>query len=131
MLKIILYIAGYFILTFPASSIIGYFFKRWQASFDAEEKEELDTDLKDGLKSAGKIIGILERVLIFTFMIIGQYEAIGFLIAAKSIYRFTDLKSSSERKFSEYVLIGTLLSFIIAILVGIIIRKLISYFNLQ
>lgn len=130
MLKIILYIAGYFILTFPASSAIGYFFKRWQTSFDAEEKEELDTDLKDGLKSAGKIIGILERVLIFTFMIIGQYEAIGFLIAAKSIYRFTDLKSSSERKFSEYVLIGTLLSFIIAILVGIIIRKLISYFNL-
>lgn len=131
MLRLLCYITGYFILTFPTSAVIGYFFKRWQTSFDAEEKEELDTDLKDGLKNAGKIIGILERILIFTFIIIGQYEAIGFLIAAKSIYRFTDLKSSSERKFSEYVLIGTLLSFIIAILVGIVIRKLISFFNLQ
>jgi hypothetical protein len=131
MLKILFYIIGYAILTYPTSAAISYFFKRWQRSFDEEEKKELDTDLKDGLKSAGKIIGILERMLIFTFIILGQYEAIGFLIAAKSIYRFTDLKSSSERKFSEYVLIGTLLSFIIAILVGIVIRKLISYFNLQ
>lgn len=130
MLKILFYIIGYFILTFPTSAAIGYFFKRWQASFDEEERKDLDTDLKDGLKSAGKIIGILERILIFTFIIIGQYEAIGFLIAAKSIYRFTDLKSSSERKFSEYVLIGTLLSFIIAILVGIVIKKLISHYNL-
>jgi hypothetical protein len=43
-----------------------------------------------------------------------------FLLAAKSIFRFGDLKKVKDRKLTEYVLIGTLLSFGIAILVGLI-----------
>jgi hypothetical protein len=51
---------------------------------------------------------------------LGRWEAIGFLIAAKSVFRFGDLKDSRNRKLTEYILIGTLLSFGIAIVTGIL-----------
>src|SRR5699024_1678830 len=56
-------------------------------------------------------IGMLERVFIFVFIITGNWEGIGFLLAAKSIFRFGDLKDSKDRNLTEYILIGTLLSF--------------------
>jgi hypothetical protein len=48
----------------------------------------------------------------------------GFLLAAKSVFRFGDLKESKDRKLTEYVLIGTLLSFGIALLAGVVFLKL-------
>jgi len=51
----------------------------------------------------------------------GHWEAIGFLVAAKSVFRFGDLKDSGNRKLTEYILIGTLLSFGIAIVTGMIV----------
>ena len=74
-------------------------------------KEENNLDL-DGLKDGGKLIGELERALIFVFIFIGQPGGIGFLVAAKSILRFQEAK---DQKLAEYVLIGTLLSFSLAI----------------
>jgi hypothetical protein len=50
----------------------------------------------------------------------GHFEAIGFLIAAKSIFRFGDLKEAKDLKMTEYVLIGTLLSFGIATVISLI-----------
>jgi hypothetical protein len=77
-------------------------------------------DAKDGsLERAGTWIGILERVLIFFFVLIGQYEAIGLLVAAKSIIRLKE----GEQKMGEYVLIGTLLSISVAILAGIVVTR--------
>ena len=82
-------------------------------------------DNKDAsLDNAGKYIGILERLFVFFFVIIGNWGSIGFILAAKSIFRFGDLKESKDRKLTEYVLIGTLLSFGIAIAVGMITLKL-------
>ena len=72
------------------------------------------------IADAGKYIGILERVLVFVFVILNHWEAVGFLITAKSVFRFGDLRESKERKLTEYILIGTLISFGIAILVGLI-----------
>jgi hypothetical protein len=45
-------------------------------------------------------------------------EGIGYLLAAKSIFRFGDLTNSKEKKLTEYILIGTFLSFAIAVLIG-------------
>jgi hypothetical protein len=73
------------------------------------------------LPNAGKYIGILERLLVFTFVVLGHWEAIGFLVAAKSVFRFGDLKESGNRKLTEYILIGTLLSFGIAVVAGIVV----------
>ena len=64
---------------------------------------------------------ILERLLIFLLVLIGQWEAIGLLVAAKSIIRLKD----GDQKMSEYVLIGTLISISVAVLTGFIVSKLI------
>ena len=71
-----------------------------------------------GLPNAGKWIGFLERILILTFIFTENIEGIGFLLAAKSIFRFGELNRSKDLKVTEYVLIGTFLSFTIAILTG-------------
>ncbi len=72
----------------------------------------------NGLKDAGKYIGMLERLFIFVFITTSFWEGIGFLLTAKSIFRFGDLKEQKEIKLTEYILIGTLLSFGIAIFIG-------------
>lgn len=71
---------------------------------------------------SGELIGWLERGLMLLFVVMSQYEAIGFLIAAKSILRFNEASSGSEK--SEYVLTGTLLSLAIALTLGILILKI-------
>ena len=67
------------------------------------------------LLKAGRIIGSLERIVSFILIAFNQFAAVGFIIAAKSILRFRDLDTAK----TEYVLIGSLLSFGIAILFGI------------
>ncbi|MDO5969813.1 DUF3307 domain-containing protein [Flavivirga aquimarina] len=96
-------------LTIPVSIIMKTIFLKWNIS-------EL-TKNNESLKDAGKYIGILERILVFIFIIAGHWEAVGFLITAKSVFRFGDLK---DRQLTEYILIGTLISFGIAITTGIL-----------
>lgn len=63
----------------------------------------------------GRVIGILERALLYGFVLQGQYGAIGFILAAKAFTRF---KALDDRPFAEYVLIGTLLSACLAFATG-------------
>lgn len=67
----------------------------------------------------GRVIGLLERVLIYAFVLTGQFGAIGFTLAAKGFTRFKELEN---RGFAEYVLIGTLLSSGVAMGVGVWIK---------
>ena len=86
------------------------------------------TDIEgiESLANAGKRIGQLERFLVLTFILVDQFAAIGFLLAAKSILRFGDTKEKDHRKINEYVLVGTMTSFAITIAFGLLIRMLIS-----
>lgn len=99
-------------LTVPVSIIMKAIFSKWNI-------EKL-TEGNESLKDAGQYIGILERILVFIFIISNHWEAVGFLITAKSVFRFGDLKESKHRKLTEYILIGTLISFGIAILIGLL-----------
>lgn len=45
-------------------------------------------------------------------------SAIGFLIAAKSVFRFGELSDRANRLEAEYITIGTLLSFAIGVAVS-------------
>ena len=72
-------------------------------------------DDSSSLNNAGMYIGILERLFVFVFIVMGQWQAIGLLIAAKSVFRFSDLTRAKDRKLTEYILIGTLLSFALAV----------------
>ena len=85
--------------------------------------DQLEMDHKS-LPNAGKYIGIIERLFVLIFIILDHWEAIGLLITAKSVFRFNDLKESNSRKLTEYILIGTLVSFGIAIVTGIIYTSL-------
>ena len=64
----------------------------------------------------GRTIGALERGLALTLVLIGQYGALGMLIAAKSLARF---KALEDRDFAEYFLIGTLASLLLALAGGL------------
>ena len=70
----------------------------------------------------GTLIGNLERILIFTLVLVDQYAIIGLVLAAKSIARFEELK---QRDFAEYYLVGTLASTLIAVGTGILVKFLI------
>jgi len=65
--------------------------------------------------NTGRVIGILERIFVYVFVLAEQYTAIGFILAAKGVARFHELEN---RTFAEYVLIGTLLSTLLAAFVG-------------
>jgi hypothetical protein len=65
----------------------------------------------EGLRSGGAYIGCLERALVMLLILLNQAAGVGFLITAKSILRFGDVKESSQRKLTEYIIIGTFMSF--------------------
>jgi hypothetical protein len=71
--------------------------------------------------SRGRMIGILERAIGLTLVLLGQYGALGLLIATKSLARF---KALEDREFAEYFLIGTLASLLLALLGGLGMRAL-------
>lgn len=81
----------------------------------------------DSLKNAGKYIGILERLFVFAFIVLNQWSAIGLLITAKSVFRFSDLSRAKDRKLTEYILIGTLTSFGLAFLIGLVYKYLLNF----
>ncbi|TGE17576.1 hypothetical protein [Hymenobacter elongatus] len=85
-------------------------------------RKKLDKDA--ALKWAGTWIGYLERIIILTFVLHDQYEAIGLLIAAKSLLRFRD--TDDARPQTEYVLIGTLASVAGALIVGELFKLLVA-----
>lgn len=78
-----------------------------------------------GLENGGLWIGRLERLLIFLFIFINAPAGIGFLVAAKSILRFSETKE--DQRMAEYVLIGTLMSFALAIAAALLTQKCLAF----
>ena len=93
----------------PANILIKLILEKYQVG---------ESESCDNIKNAGALIGNLERILTIVFVLLGQFEAIGFIVAAKSILRFKDTDTAK----TEYVLAGTFLSFGIAILCGLMSR---------
>jgi len=86
--------------------------------------KRVQTDLSgtNGLLKGGKWIGILERLFVLTFVLTDHIEGIGFLVTAKSIFRFGEL----NRENTEYILIGTMVSIFIAMAVGLTVKYLLA-----
>jgi hypothetical protein len=98
-------------VTYPAAIIMGKILEGMSSQIETDHKS---------LPNAGKYIGIIERLFVLIFIVIGRWEVIGLLIAAKSVFRFNDLKERNNRKLTEYILIGTLVSFGLAIFAGLL-----------
>lgn len=124
---VLLYLAGYLVILKPTGYLIHMFTNRWADSLD----------LNDSLKDVGKWIGMMERIIILTLVILNQFAAIGFLVTAKSLLRLIDkpdvpsaVNSSqnfSARKHTEYVLVGTFLSFSVALAIGMLIKLFLKF----
>ncbi|MFZ5747476.1 MAG: DUF3307 domain-containing protein [Pseudomonadota bacterium] len=80
-----------------------------------------------GLKQGGRYIGWLERALTLLFVAIGQPTGVGLLLAAKSILRFGDIKDTRQRARTEYIMIGTFLSFGWALVVAVVARAVATH----
>ena len=113
-LDVLVAIVGFAVAVFPA----GWVISRLLHPF-AEALETGTTDRLPGLENAGRVIGWLERSLLYGLILAGAPGAAAVVIAAKSIARFP---AFSEEKFAEYYLIGTLLSFLIAAGIGVAVR---------
>lgn len=83
-----------------------------------------DTKTEDGAGEPrmGRTIGILERLILLTLILLDQWGALGLILTAKSVARFKELE---DRRFSEYYLIGTLSSSLVAIATGLLVRLLV------
>ncbi len=114
--KLLLYAIALLLITSVSSVALKLFFQKWSESFKKK------TQKNKSLKNAGNIIGITERLLVVLFINIDFFEGIGYLLAAKSIFRFGDLTNAKDRKLTEYILTGTLISFTIAIIIGLGLR---------
>ena len=114
--NVLLWVVAFVFCLRPANFFIQAIFKDAQISFPNNGEEN------PSLPNAGHVIGNVERMLTLVFVMLGQFEAIGFLLAAKSLLRFRE----TDTVKSEYVLVGTLLSFGIAILVGVAVKLLIE-----
>jgi len=99
-------------LTFPAGILIGQLTSQWRKRIaDAES-----------LASAGKWIGVIERLIVFMLVVLGQFSAISLLVAAKGIIRFNE-KDRPEVK-TEYLVIGTLMSIGLSMITGLAVKYL-------
>ncbi len=112
------YASALLLLTLAGGFLIGFLVKPLQDQIKLHYQKN-GKPVVEGLANGGKIIGWLERLLIFAFVMTGQYAGIGFLVAAKSVFRFGELKESENRKEAEYIIIGTFASFLYAIAVSL------------
>lgn len=109
--QVVIVIAGLLAVVFIAGALIGRLLHPFA--------RRLGGDSVSGIENAGRMIGWLERTLLYGLVLAGAPDAAAIVIAAKSVARFP---SFAEEKFAEYYLIGTLLSFITAAAVAVAVR---------
>ena len=87
-----------------------------------EEQEPVgEHALNEKEYNTGRVIGMLERTIIYVAVLNNDIAAIGLVLAAKGFTRFKELEN---RRFAEYVLIGTLLSAFLAVAVAFLAKTL-------
>lgn len=115
----------------PANIFIRFILKkRCDKKFNKDETKA--KKVYDRVVQAGPSIGVLERSIVLLLVFLNQFEAIAWVMVAKGfiiqgIFQIHNLKhdevekiTAEEKSFEgEAYLIGTLLSFLIAILGGV------------
>lgn len=104
---------AYLLVTRPMAIAIALAMRPW-----SDEVTDPGT-----LVAAGARIGMLERFLVLTLVLLDELTAVGFLLTAKSVLRFGDLREHRDRKLTEYVLLGTLLSVSATLALGLLVRS--------
>jgi hypothetical protein len=85
----------------------------------------LPTDLQRALPvdtvelNHGRLIGNVERLILVLFVANGQYTALAFFFAAKGLIRSKDVE---RRAWADYLILGSLTSFLVAVVAGLLIQ---------
>lgn len=119
--KVLLYSICILLVVCVSPIALRVFFQKWTSEGDFLQKGN------QSLTDAGMWIGIMERILIVLFIQVGFLSGIGFLLGAKSIFRFGDLTNAKDTKFTEYILVGTFASFVLGIAIGYALRLGLRY----
>lgn len=78
------------------------------------ELERSKFSSEERMKKYGKMIGIIERIIIISAILISQFQIVLLLITIKSIVRFKEITN----KTSDYYIIGNFSDFSISFLIG-------------
>jgi hypothetical protein len=115
MLRIAVILAGYAIAIFAGGTLVETAFRYL---LKPQDLEAIRAFRERGLAQGGKVIGWLERFLTLSFMLGGDYAAIGLVLAAKGIILYGAIQEAQQHRVAEYVLIGTMLSMSWAVFMG-------------
>lgn len=113
-----LLVAGAILCVRVLAIVIGFWVEPYLNEIKAAGEDGFASGASRGLTNGGRTIGQWERALIFLLVLVGQPAGIGFLIAAKSIFRFGELMDRRNRMEAEYITVGTLMSFGMAIAIS-------------
>lgn len=103
---------AYLLALWPSSALIQRVLRKWIDQLSENNQET-------SLVRAGAMIGYLERTLILTFILLDEFTAVGFILALKAAYRFKD---TGDHPQAEYMLMGTFLSLLLTLAIGLTVR---------
>ncbi|HEY3757456.1 MAG TPA: DUF3307 domain-containing protein [Opitutaceae bacterium] len=118
LMRAMIAVSGFIVCVRVAAIAIGFWVQPYLDQLVSPGAEAMPSGRDRGLPNGGRIIGQWERALIFLFVFAGLPSGIGFLVAAKSVFRFGELSDRQNRMEAEYITIGTLMSFGVAIAVA-------------
>jgi hypothetical protein len=99
------YVALLALLTYGGNAACKWVL-RWSATTTPPESGQKIT------LRAGRVIGILERVLIFVGLVASSWEILAGVVALKTVARYSDLDKQDK---AEYFLVGSLASILWAV----------------
>jgi len=117
----LLYVLGYIIIFKPASILIGQLLSTHTEKLKQQNEQ---TPEQKSLSNAGRWIGYVERLLALSFILVDEFTGLGFLVATKTVFRVGDLSRERDMRLTEYMMLGTLMSFAVALIVGWLILAL-------
>lgn len=119
----LVWLLGTWLVTHPAGWLVARLMDSKKQQLEAVAKGDQDLIRPSrGFDDGGKVIGRLERFLLYLFVTSDALGAVGFLMAAKSIFRFGELSNQSNRLEAEYITIGTLTSFAVGLAIAMVVR---------
>ena len=111
-------LVAYSLIYLPMSLLIGQLLAHWTPQMPPSAKADNDSLLR------GQTDWLSGENADPDLRAAGANSGDRFLLAAKSIFRFGDLRQSDDKMRTEYVLLGTLFSFTLTIMLGLLVNKL-------
>jgi hypothetical protein len=99
--------AGALLATKESNVFVRWFFQRLKSTMTKEEQKNRDET------GNGRVIGALERLLVYVFLVGGHTLAVPVIVAVKALARFRRMED--DQAFAEYVIVGTFLSILLAL----------------